>query len=55
MANESVTIQLIWNEKSEQFEGKWYGKTRKFHGEDKFELKFENIQPSLTNEEHSDT
>lgn len=36
----TVTIQLEWNSNREQFEGKWYVLTKKFHGEDKFELKF---------------
>jgi endo-1,4-beta-D-glucanase Y len=49
--NEAVTIQLTWNAKSMQFEGKWYDKTLKLFGENKFELKFVRIQQSLTNEE----
>jgi hypothetical protein len=35
-----VTIQLTWNEKNQQFKGKWYVKTSKYRGEDKFRLKF---------------
>ena len=35
-----VTIQLTWNAQNNQFEGKWYVQTSKYHGEDKFELKF---------------
>ncbi len=35
-----VTIQLTWNAQNDQFEGKWYVQTSKYHGEDKFELKF---------------
>ena len=35
-----VTIQLTWNDQNRQFEGKWYVQTSKYHGEDKFELKF---------------
>ncbi len=35
-----VTIQLAWNAQNDQFEGKWYVQTSKYHGEDKFELKF---------------
>jgi hypothetical protein len=34
-----VTIQLEWDTLNSQFEGKWYVRTSKFHGEDKFELK----------------
>lgn len=36
----SVTIQLYWNPKQNQFEGKWYVRTSKYGGENKFELKF---------------
>jgi len=36
-----VTIQLAWNAQNDQFEGKWYVQTSKYHGEDKFELKFD--------------
>lgn len=36
-----VIIQLTWNAQNNQFEGKWYVQTSKYHGEDKFELKFE--------------
>lgn len=41
----SVTIQLYWNPNTNQFEGKWYVQTKKYGGEDKFELKFSN-QPN---------
>ncbi|CAF1373449.1 unnamed protein product [Rotaria sordida] len=34
-----VIIQLTWNAQNNQFEGKWYVRTSKYHGEDKFELK----------------
>jgi hypothetical protein len=34
-----VTIQLTWNRQKNQFEGKWYVQTSKYHGENKFELK----------------
>ncbi|CAF0873525.1 unnamed protein product [Adineta ricciae] len=37
----NVTIQVAWNETQQQFEGKWFVKTSKYRGEDKFELKFE--------------
>lgn len=36
-----VTIQLAWHSKNNQFEGKWYVQTNKYHGEDKFLLKFD--------------
>lgn len=36
-----VIIQLPWNVENNQFEGKWYVQTEKYHGEDKFELKFQ--------------
>lgn len=35
-----VTIQLEWNPEKNVFEGKWYVQTRKYHGENKFELKY---------------
>ncbi|UJR11122.1 hypothetical protein I4U23_015304 [Adineta vaga] len=34
-----VTIQLDWNAELNQFEGTWYVQTKKYRGEDKFELK----------------
>ncbi|UJR12757.1 hypothetical protein I4U23_016931 [Adineta vaga] len=34
----TVTIQLDWNTEKNQFEGKWYIQTKKYRGEDKFEL-----------------
>jgi hypothetical protein len=39
----TVTIQLEWNSIHHQFEGKWYVRTKVFHGEDAFELKFGKI------------
>ncbi|CAF1191357.1 unnamed protein product [Rotaria sordida] len=36
-----VTIQLTWNAQNNQFEGKWYVQTSKYHGENRFELKFD--------------
>lgn len=45
-----VIIQLTWNVKNDQFEGKWYGKTKKYRGEDKFELKFDGQDPSNISE-----
>jgi hypothetical protein len=43
-----VTIQLTWNTQNNRFEGKWYVQTSKYHGENKFELKFNEQQ-----EQHS--
>lgn len=37
----TVAIQLTWNSNHNQFEGKWLVQTSNYHGEDKFELKFE--------------
>lgn len=39
-----VLIQVEWNELSRAFEGKWYVRTSKFRGSDKFTLKFSNQQ-----------
>ncbi|CAF4828917.1 unnamed protein product, partial [Rotaria socialis] len=36
-----VTIQLKWCPENNQFEGKWYVQTPKYHGDDKFVLKFD--------------
>lgn len=36
----SVTIQLTENVHLQQFEGRWYGQTVKYHGKDKFVLSF---------------
>jgi hypothetical protein len=35
-----MIIQLTWNEKNHQFEGKWYVRTGQYKNEDKFQLKF---------------
>ena len=35
-----ITIQLIWNPHTRQFEGKWYVQTNKYRGENRFILKF---------------
>ncbi|CAF1145022.1 unnamed protein product [Didymodactylos carnosus] len=35
-----VQIQLKWNEKENQFDGKWYVQTSKYHGEDQYRLQF---------------
>lgn len=35
----TVTIQLEWHSQSSQFEGKWYVRTAKYQGENKFRLK----------------
>ncbi len=45
----TVTIQLYWNPDQNQFEGKWYVQTAKYHGEDKFELKLANQAHSIIN------
>ncbi|CAF3251133.1 unnamed protein product [Rotaria sp. Silwood2] len=37
----SVTIQVTWNTNQRHFEGKWFVKTNKYSGENKFQLKFE--------------
>ena len=42
----TVTIQLHWNPRNKQFEGKWYVQTRKYRGENVFELKLSNKQQS---------
>lgn len=44
-----VTIQLEWNRSTNQFEGKWYVRTRKFKGDGEFKMNFDrrNEQPSL--------
>ncbi|CAF3595305.1 unnamed protein product [Adineta steineri] len=39
-----VIIQLTWNEKNNQFEGKWYVQTKKYHGDGKFQLKLDEQQ-----------
>jgi hypothetical protein len=39
----SVAIQLEWNRINDQFQGKWYVRTKKFKGEDKFILKFNKL------------
>ncbi|CAF1504515.1 unnamed protein product [Adineta steineri] len=39
-----VIIQLTWNEKNNKFEGDWYVQTKKYYGEDKFQLKFDEQQ-----------
>ena len=44
----TVTIQLEWNGNSHQFEGKWYVRTKMFHGEDVFELKFGKLSKQFT-------
>jgi hypothetical protein len=42
-----VIIQLTWNSTNRQFEGKWYMKTNRYRGENKFELKFYKQEPLL--------
>jgi hypothetical protein len=41
-----MIIQVIWNSETRQFEGKWYVRTKKYRGENKFELKFNKYQQS---------
>ncbi|CAF1039600.1 unnamed protein product [Adineta steineri] len=36
-----TTIQLMWNSKTDQFEGKWSVQTDEYNGEDLFDLKFQ--------------
>ena len=45
----TVTIQLHWSPENNQFEGKWYVQTARYHGEDKFELKLANQEHSIIN------
>lgn len=45
-----VTIQLTWNPSHHQFAGKWLVQTNTYHGEDKFELKFEENEQTLKEE-----
>lgn len=39
-----VIIQLVYNVQKNQFEGKWYVQTHKYHGENLIELKF--VEPA---------
>jgi hypothetical protein len=39
----TVSIELTWNEDSEQFEGKWYVETSEYHGQNAFELIFDRL------------
>jgi len=39
----AVSIELTWNEDSEQFEGKWYVETSEYHGQNAFELIFDRL------------
>ena len=41
-----MLVQLVWNPKSSQFEGKWYIRTKSYSGENKFQLKFTSHQQS---------
>ncbi|CAF1350472.1 unnamed protein product [Adineta ricciae] len=41
-----MLVQLVWNAKSSQFEGKWYIRTKSYSGENKFQLKFTSQQQS---------
>ncbi|CAF1047009.1 unnamed protein product [Adineta steineri] len=51
----TVTIQLTWNKSSNQFEGKWYVRTNKYHGNDKFQLKFDgrHLSANLNSDDKS--
>ncbi|CAF1106498.1 unnamed protein product [Adineta steineri] len=51
----TVTIQLTWNETNNQFEGKWYVQTNKYHGNDKFQLKFDgqHLSTNLNSDDKS--
>lgn len=42
----TVIIQLEWNSHTSQFEGKWYVRTAKYNGENKFTLKRSSQQYS---------
>jgi hypothetical protein len=46
-----MIIQLIWNSETRQFEGKWYVQTKKYRGENKFELRFSKQQQPCTYQE----
>lgn len=35
-----VTIQVEWNRYSQQFTGKWYVRTAKYHGSGEFKMNF---------------
>ncbi|CAF3648855.1 unnamed protein product [Adineta steineri] len=37
----TVIIQIKWDSQKQLFDGKWYVKTNKYQGEDKFELQFD--------------
>lgn len=39
----SVDIQVSFNPQWNRFEGRWYVQTKKYHGEDEFELKFDSF------------
>ena len=43
----NVTIQVAWNVTQHQFEGKWFVRTNKYVGEDKFELKLEKSDRAI--------
>lgn len=43
----NVTIQMTWNPTQHKFEGKWFVRTKKYVGEDKFELKLEKSDRTI--------
>ncbi|CAF1387730.1 unnamed protein product [Adineta steineri] len=43
----NVIIQLEWNRDNNQFEGKWYVRTKKFKGSGDFKLKMNQNQISI--------
>ncbi|CAF4769558.1 unnamed protein product, partial [Rotaria sp. Silwood2] len=42
-------IQTTWNSKNNQFEGRWYVRTHKYSGDDRFELKLQETSVPLLN------
>ncbi|CAF0992986.1 unnamed protein product [Adineta steineri] len=42
-----VTIQVVWNSNQHQFEGKWYVRTNKYSGQDKFHLNLEKSYKAM--------
>ncbi|UJR17236.1 hypothetical protein I4U23_004131 [Adineta vaga] len=43
----NVIIQLSWNSSQHQFEGKWFVKTNKYSGQDKFEMKLKKNDQAI--------
>ncbi|CAF1173020.1 unnamed protein product, partial [Adineta steineri] len=42
-----VTIQVVWNSNQRQFKGKWYVRTNKYSGQDKFKLKLKKSYKAM--------